>query len=265
MCNNLAVCQEECQGAVGSLGCGSFDPNGGQSCPIIPVAETEVDPFFVTYDHAAQTQVSGCQSTSMSSSQYPMFKGGGMFEPSCSLNPAMRSLAQNYGSPSMGNSERQLGFRCVKTDTRPGLPPASGTARLSLYPTPTCGLIEIASVTLDTPPVGWGTQIRVALGSNLGWATGKFDAALKQYTIDLADKQLFPGTPCPVATYQTLFNGTAVLVLAGVPITSFDVRIRYPGQSGSSNCQIDYTQTVNVITNQGACALTNPPSGAYCP
>ena len=268
VCPTTAGCQEECQGGTSNMGCGSSDVNGGQPCPVIPLDEASVDPYFVSYDHASQTQGSGCNSSSISSSQqYPMSKGGGAFEPSCAQNPAMRTLAQAYGS-SDGNSAPQLGFRCVQSGTRSALPAATGIAKLALAVQPTCGVVRIASVTPDTPPAGWGSQAHVAIGSSFGWATGNYDSALKAYTIDLANKLTFPGTLCPVPTYQSLFNGNnPTLVLAGVPVTAFDVRIQYAGQSGSSNCPIDYTQTVNLQSNQnqGACMLIPPPGTAYCP
>jgi formylglycine-generating enzyme required for sulfatase activity len=265
MCNTPAGCQTECQGGGFSGGCGGSLANGGDTCPTVPAGEGMVDPFVVTYDHGTPAQNSGCQNSSPSSSA-PMSKGGGVWEPSCAQNPAMRTSQQGYGSSGgSGNGGRQLGFRCVQRGTSPSLPRATGTARLSLSTAPTCGVIEIASVTPDTPPSGWGTQTRVALGSPLGWAIGKYDTMAKKYTIDLNDKQVFPGTPCPVTNYQPTWNGSGFLVLSGVPVTSFDVQIKYPAQSGSSNCVLSYTQTVNLLGYQNSCSGIGPPSGAYCP
>jgi formylglycine-generating enzyme required for sulfatase activity len=264
LCSYSGGCQEECQGSTYNLGCASTDANGGQPCPSIPTTEAVLDPFIVTYDHAAQAN--GCQQTSSSSSsQYSMSKGGGLFEPSCLQNPAVRSLRENNGSGSVnGNSARQLGFRCTQTAGQSTLPPATGTARLMLSNTPACGVMEIASVTPDAPPAGWGTQTRVALGSSLGWAVGKYVASQKKYTIDLTDKQAFPGSPCPVTNYQPVLSGSIVLVLASVPITSFDVRIKYPGQNGNPGCVVSYTQTVSILGYQNACSTVGQPSSAQC-
>jgi formylglycine-generating enzyme required for sulfatase activity len=266
MCNNSGGCQEECQGSTYNLGCASTDANGGQSCPAIPTGEAALDPFIVTYAHATQAQADGCQQTSSSSSsQYPMSKGGGLFEPSCLQNPAVRSLRDNNGAVMVnGNSEPQLGFRCVRTGTQPSWPQATGTARLMLSITPTCGVMEITAVTPDAPPAGWGTQTRVALGSSLGWAVGKYDAGQKKYTIDLTDKQAFPGSPCPTTNYQPTLGGSLVLVLASVPSTSFDVRIKYAGQNGNQGCVVSYTQTVNILGYQSSCSIMGPSGGAQC-
>lgn len=270
VCSRSGGCQEACPGNTYNLGCGSTDANGGEACPVIPLAEASVDPFIVTYDHAARVIADGCQQSSSSpSSQYSMSKGGGLAEAACVQNPAVRTLRANNGSVigGNGNSERQLGFRCARTgtpSTLPTLPAGTGTARLMLSTNPTCGVMELAPATPATPPAGWGTQIRVALGSSLGWAVGKYDAAQQRYTIDLNDKRAFPGSPCPVTTYQSVWNGSVVLVLTAVPIKSFDVQIKYPGQSGTPSCQVDYTQTVNVLGYQNSCATLGQPGGAQC-
>jgi hypothetical protein len=267
MCNTPAGCQIECQGNGMINGCmTSTLANGGDTCPTVPAGEAMVDPFFVTYDHGTQSQGSGCQYSSTPSSSAPMSKGGGVWEPACAQNPAMRTAQQSYGSSgSNGNGARQRGFRCVQRGTPSTLPMPAGTARLAFSSTPpACGIIEITSATPDTPPSGWGTQTLVALGSPLGWAVGKYNAAQKKYTIDLADKQAFPASPCPMTGYQTMFNGSAMLVLSGVPVTSFDVQIKYPGQNGSSTCVVSYTQTVNLLGNLNSCSGMGPPSGAYC-
>lgn len=266
MCNTPAGCQTECQGSGGMNSCGSTLANGGDTCPTIPAGEVMIDPCFVTYDHGTQAQTSGCQYSSSQSSSAPMSKGGGVWEPSCAQNPAMRTSQQGYGSSGgSSNGGRQLGFRCVQRGTSPSLPATTGTARLMLSTSPTCGVIEIASVTPDTPPAGWGSQTRIALGSQLGWAVGKYDATAKKYTINLNDKQAFPGSPCPVTSYQSLWNGSALLVLSGVPVTSFDVQIKYPAQNGGSNCVVSYTQTVNLLGYQNSCSGIGPSSGGYCP
>jgi hypothetical protein len=193
-----------------------------------------------------------------------MSKGGGVWEAACAHNPAMRTAQQGYGTGGSGNSGRQLGFRCVQRSSTPSLSRPTGSARLMLTATPACGTVEIASVTPDTPPVGWGTQTRVALGSQLGWATGKYDATLKKYTINLTDKQAFPGSPCPLSSYQPMFNNSAMLVLSGVPVTPFDVQIRYPGQGGIPNCVVSYTQTVNLLGNVNSCSGVGPSSTPSC-
>jgi hypothetical protein len=266
LCDSPGGCQEECAGSAMNLGCSSSDPNNGQSCPVIPANEAQVDPFFVAYDHATQAPASGCQQTSTSSSRYPMYKGGGVFEPSCAQNPAARNLEQGFGvSVNGGSSGRQLGFRCVKTGSSSSLPRPTGTARYVLNAAPACGQIQVVSPPPDTPPKGWGTEIHVALGSELGWATGKYDAGKQAYVIDLNDRLAFPGSPCPMTNSQPSFNNMPVLVLAGVPITSFGVQISYPAANGSATCTVSYQQTVNLLGYQGPCAIDYAPSSARCP
>ncbi len=265
VCGASAGCQTECQGNGAIGGCGGSLPNNGDFCPAVPATEALVDPFFATYDHATQAQGSGCSNNSQSQSfAVPMSKGGGVWEPACAHNPAMRTAQQIYGMGGGGNGARQLGFRCVQRGSTPGLPKAAGTARLMLTTPPACGTIEIASVTPDTPPLGWGNQTRVALGSQLGWATGKYDATSKKYTINLTDKQAVPGSPCPLSSYQPMFNNSGILVLSSVPITAFDVQIRYPGQGGTPNCQVSYTQTVNLLGNVNSCSGVGPSNSPSC-
>jgi hypothetical protein len=129
----------------------------------------------------------------------------------------------------------------------------------------TAGVIEVATVTPDTPPVGWGTATRVALARPLGWAVGEYDSVFKRYTIDLTDRQTFPTSPCPVTDYQMLWNGTAMLHLSGEPVGGYDVQVKYPGQNSTPNCALNYTQSVDLRGNLGSCSGTSPPIGGYCP
>jgi formylglycine-generating enzyme required for sulfatase activity len=265
MCGGAATCQVECQGPGAGNTCGGTLANGGDPCPTVPAGEALQDPFFVTYDHSTQGTGPGCQYNSNQSSGVAMSKGGGVWEPSCAQNPAMRTAQQNFGSVSSGSGGRQLGFRCVQRDgVSTGFPRPTGTARLMLSAQPTCGVIEVASPTPDAPIAGWGTQTRVALASQLGYALARYDGTLKRYLIDLNDRQAFPNTPCPVSNFQPMFNGGAYLILSAVPVGGFDVAIRYPGQGGTIGCTVSYTQTVNLLSYQNTCSAMGPPGGATC-
>lgn len=264
ICGTSADCQTECQGTGTPNGCGTSNlPNGGEACPTIPATEVMVDPLFVTYDHAAKTQGPDCQYAGDAQNRAPMSKGGGVAEPSCAQNPAMRTSQWGYGPSGSGDGSRQLGFRCV---VRAGaaVPRATGTARLQLPGSPSCGVMTIAPVTPDTPPPGWGSHTRVALATQLGLVVGKYDAASKKYAIDLGDKQAFPATPCPASGYVAVFGGNTTLVVSAVPVTAFDLHIEYPSQSGSS-CLLSYDQTVNLLANTSSCGGMAPPNGTYCP
>ncbi len=264
ICSSSADCQTECQGTGMSNGCGTDTlPSGGAACPTIPAAEVMVDPLIVTYDHAASTQGRDCQYGGDNQNSAPMSKGGGVAEPSCAQNPAMRTSQRGYGPSGAGDGSRQLGFRCVVRASA-AVPRATGTARLQLPGSPSCGVMRIAPVTPAAPPPGWGTQTRVALATQLGLAAGKYDAASKKYSIDLNDKLAFPATPCPASGYVSMFSGNTMLVLSAVPVTAFDVHIEYPSQSGSS-CLLSYDQTVNLLANPTSCGGMAPPNGVYCP
>ncbi len=265
-CAGSNACQSECIGTSNTLYQCPVDSSNPPACIPAPASEAVTDPLHVTYDHSAQDQGTDCGGSSVGtggvSARNPLLKGGGVFENQCRQNPAGRYLAldNNMSGNSSGDSQTRGGFRCASGTT----PQATLTARLQLGGSvqPNCGVLSV-SLAGATPPAGWGSRIQVLLASSYGVATATFDAANSRYTIDLADPQVLPATPC-VSSSQFPVYGGAGLILTNLPVGRFNLQIQYPGQSPSqyfgpdagSTCTVSYTQTVDLSSGETPCTTT---------
>ena len=99
------------------------------------------------------------------------------------------------------------------------------------------------------------SRVHVALVSNYGVAPAKFNSTSLSYTIDLTDPQVLPATPC-ASSSQFQVSGGAGLVLTNLPVGAFDLLIQYPGQNGGSNCNVSYTQKVDLSSGEPPCPST---------